>query len=570
MSYFKFKETLLSHLLVLISLCGILYFPYLARIPFFNKGEPREALVVQAIFQHGNWLFPLKSGEEIPSKPPLFHWFGALTSVVFGRVTEATVRFPSAVFATLGVLILYVLGRRVFDPESAFFAGIILATSAGYETHAVSARVDMTLTFFITLALVLFYLLYQGLLTRQLWFYAFYLVLGLGILAKGPLGLILPTMVICIFLGLRKRWDFLFRLCLHKGALLTLMIGASWYGIALMRGGEDFFNRQIIHENLARFFVHGEGGSGHQKPIYYYFPYLVLEGLPWTLFLPFAIVKWFKSKAFAEDRSLFLGLWAGLFFVFFSVSVGKRSAYLLPLYPPLSLLIGSWLRQPAEKGIRAIGLKIIGWAFLLVGLVPLVILVSILMGKHLSWFFSYVNVWLKPKDQVQLSVALEALGRAGWLLYLFFFVSALLWISTGRSLFTVRTRVATAQVACLSILVWFLVQGALMPSLAEARSYKAFMTKVNGLVDHNETFFVYGEGWDYASVIFYSGARIPVVKGDLLSLQDRIRKSKSYCIMSEREWNRMADLGLFAFHAELRSEGTGPDGRDPIVLVRAP
>ncbi|MBI2539449.1 MAG: hypothetical protein HYW04_06605 [Deltaproteobacteria bacterium] len=57
------------HRAALLALCGLLYFPYLGKLPFFNKGEPREALVVQEIVQQGNWLFPLKRGEEVPSKP---------------------------------------------------------------------------------------------------------------------------------------------------------------------------------------------------------------------------------------------------------------------------------------------------------------------------------------------------------------------------------------------------------------------------------------------------------------------------------------------------------------------
>jgi hypothetical protein len=107
-----------------------------------------------------------------------------------------------------------------------------------------------------------------------------------------------------------------------------------------------------------------------------------------------------------------------------------------------------------------------------------------------------------------------------------------------------------------------------MPSLAEARSYKAFMANVNRLLEQNEPLSIYGEGWDYASVIFYSGARIPVIKGDPLSLQNEIRRSGSYYIMGEREWKRMVESGLVASRADLRSQGTGPDGRDPIVLVR--
>ena len=81
------------HVILLIVLCGILYFPYLGSTPLFDKGEPREGLAVQDIVQRGEWLFPLKGAEAIPSKPPMFHWSAALTYqftgvlVIFKQVT---------------------------------------------------------------------------------------------------------------------------------------------------------------------------------------------------------------------------------------------------------------------------------------------------------------------------------------------------------------------------------------------------------------------------------------------------------------------------------------------------
>jgi 4-amino-4-deoxy-L-arabinose transferase-like glycosyltransferase len=557
------------HLLALAALCGALYFPHLGRVPFFNKGEPREALVVQEIVLHRTWLFPLKMGNEIPSKPPLFHWFGALTSVVWGRVNEATVRFPSALFATAGVLLLYALGRRLFDPRIALVGGVILATSVAYQGQAVSARVDMTLAFFMTLTLVTFYLLYQGLVTGGLWTYAFYILLGISTLAKGPVGLVLPGMVIWCFLALRKRWDFLSQICFHKGALVALVIGISWYGVALVRGGEDFFDRQVMHENLTRFFVYGEEGSGHQKPFYYYLPYLMLGGLPWSLFLPFAIVDWLKNRTFTRDHYLFLALWAGAIFLFFSLSAGKRPAYLLPLYPPLSLLIAAWLGEaPGGDRVRAIGFKSIAWLFVFMGLLALGAFIGVVTGSPLSELLSNVGMMLKGRDQSHLSLVRDVLGQAGVVVPAFLLCSALLWLSTARHLIAMRCRAATAQLACLSVLTALVVQGVFIPAIAESRSYKPFVMEVNRRLARSGTLSIHGEGWDYASVVFYRGDRAVVLKDDDRSLQKRLRESGDYYIMAEAVWRKMVAAGAFAFPPELTSQGTGPDGKDPIVLVR--
>src|SRR5947199_1157367 len=162
------------HIVLLIILCGALYFPYLDSTPLFDKGEPREAMAVQDIVQRGEWLVPLKRATDIPSKPPLFHWSAALTSRVTGKLNEATIRFPSALYATVGVLILYLLGQKLFGTRVALLCVAILVTISFYADQALSARVDMTLSFFVTLSLVLFYSLYCGFLTSQLSSYVFY------------------------------------------------------------------------------------------------------------------------------------------------------------------------------------------------------------------------------------------------------------------------------------------------------------------------------------------------------------------------------------------------------------
>lgn len=563
------RRAQLIYFLLLITLCGVLFFPSLSRIPFFNKGEPREALLVLEIYQHGDWLFPLKRGEEIPSKPPLFHWFGALASIAWGDVTEATVRLPSAVFATLGVLLIYILGRCVVEPKTAVLAGVILATSVGYQSEAVDARVDMTLSFFMTLTLSIFFLLYRGLLQGQLWSYVFYFLLGLSVLAKGPVGLILPGMIICIFLSLRRKWEFLLELCFHKGAILCLAIPILWYGFALAKGGEEFFARQIWHENLARFFVYGEGGSGHQKPFYYYFPSLMLDGLPWSLFFPLVVFDWFKRRAFTQESTLFLGLWVGIIFLFFSLSAGKRQVYLLPLYGPLSLLVALWLLGGVENAVRSVGLKAVGWVSLIMGAVILVVAWAVFEPDHLSWVFSFIETMLRPKDQAQLALVEKSLNQAGRLAFLSFLLLAGLWFAAATQLLRGKAWAAALRIASLSVVTGLLVQGALLPAVAGARTYKSFLQEVNRRMGKDGSLFIWGEGWDYTSVIFYERRNLLFLGGDHRSLENQLEKSRRYGIMGEREWERINASGTFPFRAVLTSESWGPEGTDRIVLIQA-
>ncbi|MCH7911657.1 MAG: glycosyltransferase family 39 protein [Deltaproteobacteria bacterium] len=510
----------------------------------------------------------MKMESDIPSKPPLFHWLGAFISIVWGDVTEATVRFPSALLATLGILAVYFLGRKLFGPEIGLLGGVILATSMEYQHLAISARVDMTLTLFVTFSLVLFFALYRGYLTGVVWNYVFYLILGVGVLAKGPISLILSGMVIVCFLALRKRWNYLYRLIFHRGAILTVMVALSWYVLALVEGGEEFFNRQIMHENLSRFFISGEGGSGHQKPIYYYLPYLFSEGLPWSLFFPFLLVEWFKGRRFADEGFLFLAVWAVVVFVFFSLSAGKRPPYILPLYPPLSLLVAVWFHRSNGVGKgEKLGLRLLGAGSLAVGVVLLVSTLRWVWDGEPAWFLSAVVPLLKPKDQANLLIVKEGLVRAGWIFTLFMLFSSLFWISLSHGLWTLRIRTLPSRLALISLFSGFLAQNVLIPSIAKARSYSPFMQEVNRLVKGGRVYLFSG-AFDSGQVVFYRGKNIPVLQWTPQKLAQNLRTTGSYFIMSERDWQKMDAMKGPLPAALLKSKGSGPDGKAHLVLIR--
>ena len=560
----EFSRSAIFHVILLIALCGVLYFPFLGSVPFFDKGEPREALAVQDIVQRGEWLVPLKRATDIPSKPPLFHWSAASVARVTGSLNEATIRFPSALYATLGVLLVYWLGRKIFDAKTALLGAAILATMMIYQDQALSARVDMTLCFFITLNLVLFYSLYRDFLTNPIWFYVFYALVGVGTLAKGPLGLVLPALVAGSFLIMQRKWDWFKKFCFHPGVILAFVLAIGWYVIAVNRGGEGFFNRQILQENLGRFV----GGSGHSHPIYYYIPYLFSQSLPWSLFLPLVLWDVFKAPIRPDDDRLFLKLWFLVMFVFFSISVGKRPVYLLPLFPALSLLLAAWFYQATSVGKGRLAIyRSIGIIAALTGALFLVITLGALWSHDQTWFFAPIESLLKAKDRANLVAVRNQLENFGWSFTVLSLLAAGLWLSVARSLWLGQLRSVAHQLIFLSILNGIAGWSVVMPVIAQEKSYRDFMIEVNQRLSPNDKLYLFGR-FNSDPVVFYRGGAIDKLDQSAQIVADKTATGNAYIIMDERTWKRIQEIKP-DLTALLNSQGKGAEGDAPLVLVRA-
>jgi 4-amino-4-deoxy-L-arabinose transferase-like glycosyltransferase len=559
------RSGLTLHLIFLVALCGAIYFPYLDNTPFFDKGEPREALAVQDIVQRGEWLFPLKRATAIPSKPPLFHWSAALVSELTGALNETTIRFPSALYAMLGVLLIYVLGRTLYGPAVALLAGAILATTMVYSDQALSARVDMTLCFFLTLSLVLFYSLYSGFLAHRLWYFAFYFIVGIGTLAKGPLGILLPGLVVAGFLTIKRRWDLMVKFAFHPGAVLTLLLAGGWYGLAITRGGEGFVDRQLLQENLKRFF----GGSGHSHPIYYYVPYLFSLGLPWSFFFPFLLWDLLKKSRTGGDDYLFLESWFVIMFVFFSLSAGKRPVYLLPIYPPLSLLLADWIYQQNRSiGWRLLLYRTVAAVAVATAVVLLVISFGAIWNHEPGWFFGPIASLLKPKDRANLLLVQNAFDDFGAVFTVIVLVMALLWFALGRAFWLGETRWAALIMLGIAIMSGVVSRATVIPVIAADKSYREFVVALDRETAPEAQIYLFGE-FNSDPVIFYHQKPMDVLEQPLAEMAKKVGAGTDYVIMPRQNWEEIEKIRPGLPPPILSSTGKGAEGDAPLVLVRA-
>ena len=98
------KDSRHQYFWILALLCFLSLFLFLGHSHFHTRGEPREALVAQAMIADGNWTLPITNGTDIAYKPPLFHWAIATISSLTGKVTESTSRMPSAIILTIMIL----------------------------------------------------------------------------------------------------------------------------------------------------------------------------------------------------------------------------------------------------------------------------------------------------------------------------------------------------------------------------------------------------------------------------------------------------------------------------------
>ena len=330
-----------------------------------SSNEAVEALAVQQMVEHGELLAPLLNGRQPMFKPPLFHWTATAIARGLGthEVTELTVRLPSVAFALGCLLITMLFVRRWLGLTNGLLAGLVLFAAYQFFIEARFGRVDMALT--CCEALALFTLL--GWLGRgdrddpvrttarfaDPRLYLGDAALGLGVLAKGPVGAALPLAAVVAVLVGERRWRDL-RALASPGPVLTLLaVGSSWYLACLATGRLDVLHRQILDENLSRF----AGGIRTMSPFYYLKP-LLLNSLPLSLLVPVAVVSAWRAhrardqRAAGDVRPYALALFWVLTLIFFSIAAYKRRAYLLPLWPPAAALLVWWIHSWRDEARR--------------------------------------------------------------------------------------------------------------------------------------------------------------------------------------------------------------------------
>lgn len=517
-------------LLVLTLLACAAFLPRLGTRELWPPDEPRFALIAHEMLRDGSFIVPHLQGEVYSEKPPLQVWLIALASLPFGEVTEWSARIPSALAAIATVVLTGWFARRYFGSGAGYAAALILLTSGHFFMRARWSCTDTLLTFFFLAAVVLAFLWTEGVKWAG---WVFFLACALATLTKGPVGLVLPAGILVAHLVLEKRWRQIFRFPWLTGMAAFLVIVVPWYILYSMSVSAGEVGRLVLTQNISRFF----SAWNNVQPFYYYLHRFPVSFLPWSIFFPVAAVAFLRARREPELAPLrYVVLWLSLVFVFFSISSGKRTVYLLPIFPAAAMVLGWFFTRGLARvgGARSRAVLASSFVFCAVLVAAAIAAPVVIVGFH--------REALPAALMASLLLAVGALGFAG------------LWWK-GRLGDAFRWGGGALIVTGIVAVCW------IAPLFDGFQNVRNLAPRVAALVPPGAKFATIKQKRE--AFLFYSR-----LTGEEILTDDDLRRilrgpAPAYCLVGEADWSRVGGAGDVPGSVLLR----GPVSRNTFVLV---
>lgn len=318
---------------------GLVFFARLGDPPLIDPDEGRNATIAAEMWDSGAWLVPTLNGLPYLDKPAPYFKIVGLALAAFGR-NEAAARLPSALGGAVLVTLLFVFSRRAYGDRTAALAVIVVASTPLVAGFARLVIFDMPLAVFTSSAILAGYLAEERTGTaRRGWYLVGAAALAAATLVKGPVGFLVPGLVLVVFHTVERRPTAIARLVGPLNLLLFFALVLPWF-LGVLRREPDFFYYGLIQESLQRYLT---PELRRAEPVYYYAPVLLVVCYPWSALLPAGVASAWRARArlLRADR-LFI-VWASVVLLFFSTSQSKRPGYILTGVIALGVLTGRLL-----------------------------------------------------------------------------------------------------------------------------------------------------------------------------------------------------------------------------------
>ena len=319
-----------------------------AVIPLMDKTEARYANIARIMAETGNWVTPqIDYGVPFWAKPPLSTWLSAISIKLLG-VNEFAVRFPSFVISILLLLMLKPIAKRL--NIKLIIPAFILFTIPEFLLHVGVVSTDMSLLLSMTCIMIAFWEgIHEG---KTNWKYLFFVAVGVGLLAKGPIVIVLTGPPIFVWALMFKKFKQIFtKFPWILGLLIVLIIAVPWYYLAEKRtpGFLDYF---IVGEHYKRFFDSTWKGDKYGfpkiQPLGIIWVFLVGFCVPWLIFLINKVAK-LKTTLFRDSWLVYLFFWFIWTPIFFTTSKSLIHTYVLPCSIPLALFVATFWNEIKNK-----------------------------------------------------------------------------------------------------------------------------------------------------------------------------------------------------------------------------
>lgn len=520
-------------LLLVVSIA--LTLPNLGVPSLWDMDEGVNAQTAREMQDAETWVIPTFNYQLRTAKPVMLYWFQRLSYAAFG-VNEWSARLPSVVAGWLSILLIYELARRMFGRATGLLAGLILASVAQFAVVVHAATPDATLLTFTILTYLFFWAGHVN--GSRKWWGWMGVACGLAFLTKGPIGLILPAMVVLVYFAWNRELYRLLDSRLLLATFLFALVAGPWYGLVSAETRGEWLKTFFARENVTRFL---SPMDRHAGSVGYYFVFIPVMFAPWSPFLLLLVwsgLQGTKRRLIATHEKAvggseeglssekehsqlgqltdtirahrFLLSWIAVYLAFFTAAATKLPNYILPIYPAMAVLTARFLVgwREGQFVVRRWMLTATVTAMVIVGVACIVAVV--LAARVFPGLGIWAVVGLIPlATGIWMEICLRRGNRGGLIV-----------------------AVTAASVLFIGLTVAF------PTTVIEPQKAPKELVRISGVDNPNRDLRLGAFEWLLPSVVYYSNRKVEVLPSKEKVAEFLAIPTPAYLFISESTWNK--------------------------------